>query len=114
MSGIDVNFRVDRGYFWLRKLLVFFEIALVVRLHAAAHLCVAILVEDMRVVVVVGAAANGEQCEKSACGGEAGQPLRSETGAGGQGIVRATTSHQHRHDTEKRRDRKPVQNRPEN
>ena len=111
-AGIDVDVCIDRGDFWLGELFVFLEIALIAGLQTTPHFSVAIFVEDVRVVVVIRAAADGEDRKEGAGSGQARQAVGCETYACGQGIVGAAASQQHRNDTEKRGNREPIEDRP--
>src|SRR5579863_8182880 len=82
--GIDVDGRVHGRDLGLRKQLVFFEVALVARLNAAAILGGKILVQNMGVVVIPKAAADGAQREERGCRGQAWRAADGQLSAGGE------------------------------
>ena len=73
--GEDVDVGVDGDDLGLRKFLVFLEVALVVGLNIAAVLGGEVFVEDVGVVEIPGAAADGDQ-QKERGGGNRGAASR--------------------------------------
>ena len=79
--GKDVDVGVGGDDFGLRQMFVLLEIALVVGLDVAAIFGGEVFVEDVGVVEVPDAAADGDEREETRGGDEAGSALRSEAHA---------------------------------
>ena len=112
--GIDVDGGIDRGDFGLQQVFVLLELAFVVGLNVAARLGVEVFVEDVSVVEVPGAGAGGDDGEKQAQAGPAGERSRRASRA----RARRESSAPRRAkametDAQHGRDREPVGDRPE-
>ncbi len=87
--GEDVDVGIDCNDLGLRNIFILFEVPFVVSLDVPAIFCGEVLVEDVGVVEVPRAAADGDDEEESCGGDEAGCTLASQTDARGPCVVRA-------------------------
>ena len=89
------------------------EVAFVVGLDVAALLGVEVFVEDVRVVEVPGAGADGDESEKQGRRDEPRSALQREAGAGAQGVFGSAAGERDGDDAQHSEDRQPVGDRPE-
>ena len=111
--GIDVDGGVDCRDLGLKQIFVLLELAFVVGLDVAARLGVEILVEDVSVVEVPGAGADGDDGEEQGGRGEPRSALQGQADAGAQGILCSAPGEGDGDDAQHGADRQPVSDRPE-
>jgi len=111
--GEDVDVGVDGDDLGLGKVLIFLEVALVIGLDVALLRLAEEFVEDVGVVEVPAAAADGDEYEEDADGGEAGSAVAEEAQAGGEAVVGTADSEANGDDAEEGRDGEPVGDGPE-
>src|SRR5208283_2952908 len=113
MTGIDIDPGIDSGDLGLWQVLIFLVAALVVGLYLPPLLRIEILVPDVRVVVVPEPAARSDQQEKDSGWDQARQAGSSKRPAGRPSIVGTAAGECNRDEAQKRRDCKPIGDRPE-
>jgi hypothetical protein len=85
--GEDVDGCVYGDDLGLRKTLIFLEVALVLRLDITPSLAVQVFVEDVGIVKVPAAAADGDEQEADTSRNEGARATTGEAQAGGPGVV---------------------------
>ena len=110
--GMDVDFGIDADDFGLGQEFVFFVVALVVGLDAAALLGGEKFVADVGIQVIPSAAGDGDDEEEDERGNETWEALRGDLGSSSPTVFGAAARECDREDSEHGHDREPIDDGP--